>query len=163
METAEIISYINNKLTVLEKYERKNEGHVYLGLHENLFLEIEEKEKYLYTLCNLVAFDLLVFKYDNINYYQQKIELRIPKFEYGLTNTFFYAERIFKEYKIPIIEKIFEKTLIDCLDYIKNKATKSDVGIFNKIYSDIDFEKGKYNIQLKKAVFKIKAENNFNF
>ena len=74
METGEIISYINNKLTVLEKYERKNEGLVYLGLHENLFLEIEEKEKYLYTLCNLVAFDLLIFKYDNINYLHYKMK-----------------------------------------------------------------------------------------
>ena len=157
MEIGEIISYINNKLTVLEKYERQDEGLVYLGLHETLFLGIEEKEKYIYTLCNLVAFDLLVFKYDNINYYEQKAALRIPKFEYGLTNTFYYAERIFKEYKIPIIEKIFEKTLIDCLDYIKNNATKSDVGIFNKIFSDVDFEKGKYNNQLKKAVLKIRV------
>ena len=160
MKTGEIISYINNKLTVLEKYERKNEGHVYLGLHENLFLEIEEKEKYLYTLCNLVAFDLLVFKYDNINYYQQKIELRIPKFEYGLTNTFFYAERIFKEYKIPIIEKIFEKTFIDCLDYIKNNTSMNLMGIFNNIFIDVDFEKGTYNNQLKKAVLKIR-DNKF--
>ena len=163
METGEIISYINNKLTVLEKYERENEGHVYLGLHENLFFEIEEKEKYLYTLCNLVAFDLLVFKYDNINYYQQKIELRIPKFEYGLTNTFFYAQTIFERYKTPIIEKIFEKTLIDCMNYIKNKTSMNVMGIFNNIFIDLDFEKGTYNNQLKKAVFKIKAKNNFNF
>jgi hypothetical protein len=156
METGEIISYINNKLTVLEKYERQDEGLVYLGLHETLFLEIEEKEKYIYTLCNLVAFDLLVFKYDNVNYYQQKKELRIPKFEYGLTNTFYYAEEIFKEYKIPIIKKIFEKTLIDCLDYIKNNTIMSDVGIFNNIYTDLDFQKGTYNIQLRIALLKIR-------
>ena len=154
METAEIISYINNKLTVLEKYERKNEGLVYLGLHENLFLEIEEKEKYLYTLCNLVAFDLLVFKYDNINYYQQKIELRIPKFEYGLTNTFYYADEIFKYYKIRIIEETFENSFIDCLDYIKNNTSMNVMGICNNIFNHVDFEKGKYNNQLKKAVLK---------
>jgi hypothetical protein len=41
METGEIISYINNKLTVLEKYERKNEGLVYLGLHENLVAHLD--------------------------------------------------------------------------------------------------------------------------
>ncbi len=110
METGEIISYINNKLTVLEKYERKNEGLVYLGLHENLFLEIDEKEKYLYTLCNLVAFDLLVFKYDNINYYEQKTALRIPKFEYGLTNTFYYAERIFM-YRIHLSFTIYANAI----------------------------------------------------
>ncbi len=160
MKTEEIINYINNKLNVLEKYESKNEGLIYIGLDKNLFIEIEEKEKFIYTLCNLVAFDLLVFKYDNINYYEQKTALNIPKFEYGLTNTFYYAERIFKEYKIPIIENIFEKTLIDCLNYIKNNTSMNVMGIFNNIFIDVDFEKGKYNNQLKKAVLKIR-DNKF--
>jgi hypothetical protein len=124
-------------------YERQNEGLVYLGYPEIIYFENNtQKHSFVYMLCLFVLFDLKIFELYREYYEQLKIELCIPKFEYGLTNTFIYPEKLFNHYQIGINQN----RLIECYqifeEYILEKIHELNMPIdFLKIENSIRNDK----------------------
>ena len=94
-------------------YLRENEGWVYIGFPNSKFKfnSIEEKKEFIYYLSLFIAFDLII--YSSFREYYPKIKevFKIPKFEYGLTNTFIYPEKIIDYFKIGINKKILKNAI----------------------------------------------------
>jgi len=133
------------------QYDRQNEGRVYIGLPNFDFSNFKNDEKtfFVYYLSFFVAFDLLVYTYDNDNYFIQKEKLNIPKFEYGLTNIFVYPNRIYDNYWAPFKIDIFKRVFEFGLEFLnRNIPEIAPIQIFNNALDDKDFTIGILNIEL---------------
>lgn len=138
-----------------DQYEKASEGKVFMGFPTFDFSSttVEEKHYFIYYLCLFVAFDLLVFKYENDKYLLQKEKLNIPKFEYGLTNIFIYPNQIHERYLQSIRSDILKKTFKLALEYLILNASEIDPKkIFKYTLTDKDFTKGLFNSLLIKEV-----------
>jgi len=155
-------------------YERSNEGFVYVGRPELIKFESNnQKNQFVNLLCLFIAFDLKIFESYN-NYYEIiKTNLRIPKFEYGLTNIFIQPERIFEHYKTKFDMKVFEgiysvfenyilqmideqKINIDLVDLSQQIINDPDInnGIWGKNYCDFLVRTYNLNSIISKNKFK---------
>ena len=138
-----------------QKYERQGEGIVYIGLPDFNFSHLTKDEKiyFVYYLSFFVAFDLLVFSYDNKNYLQQKDKLKIPKFEYGLTNIFVEPSKIYNKYSEPFRQDIFTKVIKEGMEYLNLKVSEiKPIEIMSKALTDKDFSSGRFNDELKSEI-----------
>lgn len=147
---------LNEQLnTYKHQYDRQDEGRVYIGLPDFNFSNFTKEEKiyFVYYLSLFVAFDLLVYSYDNENYLKQKEELKIPKFEYGLTNIFIEPSRIYDKYWEPFHQEIFKDVFKQGLDYLILKISEIEpIKIFNNAKNDKDFSTGMFNNELKNEI-----------
>jgi hypothetical protein len=138
-----------------QKYERQGEGLVYIGLPDFNFSHLTKNEKiyFVYYLSFFVAFDLLVFTYYNENYLVQKDKLKIPKFEYGLTNTFVQPSKIYEKYSEPFRHEIFKKVFQQGMEYLNLKISEiKPIEIISKALTDKDFSNGRFNDELKSEI-----------
>lgn len=156
MKVEEFFFVLNEQLVSQNhQYDRQNEGKVYIGLPSFDFSSMTQEQKiyFIYYLSFFVAFDLLVFTYDYEKYYIQKQKLNIPKFEYGLTNTFVYPNRIYDNYWHPFRSDIFKNVFKLGLDYLINNVSEFDpIRILNYSLNDKDFATGIFNIELTKEI-----------
>lgn len=147
---------LNEQLKIYKhQYDRQNEGRVYIGLPEFDFSNLTKDEKiyFVYYLSFFVAFDLLVYSYDNENYLKQKEELKIPKFEYGLTNIFIQPNRIYDKYWEPFRQDIFKKVFLHGIEYLNlNIPEIEPIKILSYTLNDKDFSTGMLNNQLKNEI-----------
>ena len=139
-------------------YDRPCEGKVYLGhpiINRNCYSD-DDYKSWSYYLCFFVAFDLLVYTYFNENYQEIKDKLNIPKFEYGLTNTFYYPEDLFKRLNISINQNLFSKTFNHFIQFLeREKLTIDFKTVLKTALSDKDFEKGVFSKFLKEEILKL--------
>lgn len=149
MEVEEYFSKISIELSAIQyNYIREDEGKVYLGL-PSLSKSAYNQTDYLYIinyLCLFVAIDLLVYCYYPDRYPKFKKIFNIPKFEYGLTNTFYYPETIYKrklnEFSVIIFNDAFRKTI----NYFDAKHFEIEIKeMLQLALSDKDFQEGKFN------------------
>lgn len=158
MQVDIFFNHLNAQLLKIEqKYYSSSEGMIYLGFPSIDFSKMskEERSYFVYYLCFFVAFDLLVFTYNNENYELQKGKLQLPKFEYGLSNVFIYPGAIFEKFKVNSNSEIFENVVELGFAYLNSRVQEIDsLHIFDNIFSDKDFLTGAFNIELKKAIKK---------
>lgn len=139
-------------------YERLNEGKVYVGppnASQLTFRSTKDKSTFAYLFSMLVAFDLKVFEIDKTFYLALKNEFYIPKFEYGLTNTFVYPNRIFDDFKVGINEEFFEESFHVFNKLIAGLAIGSNLSIDNILYSiseDSDLNSGIFGSTFKRFI-----------
>ena len=119
--------HLETELSKLEKpWLNGDEGYIYVGLIKPNKNDYSEENYYFfcYLLCFFVAFDLLVYAYYRLSYSYIKQKLQTPKFEYGLTNTFYYpnieyleSQNLELDYKVVlkacVIDKDFQKGLFN--------------------------------------------------
>lgn len=156
MDVRDFFLKLNDQLKCYEhQYVRQNEGRVYLGFQKFDFSNFTKDQKtfFVYYLSFFVAFDLLVFTYDKINYAIQKEKLQIPKFEYGLTNTFVYPNRIYDNYREPFEGKIFKTVFELGMDYLYSTTSEiQPLNVFLNALNDKDFKTGIFNHKLKNEI-----------
>ena len=141
-------------------YERLNEGKVYIGLptvDEIVFDNHKDKQEFVYLLCMFVAIDLKTFEIYNDQYFNLKKAFYIPKFEYGLTNTFIYPNRIFDEFKIGINEECFKASFLTfynfCSELTKNITPPiSFITLLRSICADPDLKHGLFGSTFTKLI-----------
>lgn len=131
-------------------YKRQNEGIVFVGLPAPLQID-DRKERYefVYLLCMFIAFDLKTFEIFDEYYLSLKEQFYIPKFEYGLTNTFVHPNRIFDHYRIGIIEDVFENSFNTFYLFAKELTAKIDTNfvlktVLDSISEDADLRNGMF-------------------
>jgi len=156
MKVEDFFSKLNVQLkTYKHQYDRKDEGRVYIGLPDFDFTNYtnEEKAYFVYYLCLFVAFDLLVFSYDNENYLKQKEKLKIPKFEYGLTNVFVNHNRLYDNYWQPFRKEIFKDVFQLGLSFLNSQIPDLEpIKIFENAINDKDFSTGMFSSELKNGI-----------
>jgi hypothetical protein len=156
MKVDDFFLKLNEQLkTYKHQYDRQDEGKVYIGFPDFDFSNFTKDEKayFVYYLCLFVAFDLLVYSYDNENYLKQKEKLKIPKFEYGLTNIFVQPNRIYDKYWEPFRQDIFKKVFKHGVEYLNLNITEIEpIKIFNYALNDKDFSTGILNNELKNEI-----------
>jgi hypothetical protein len=156
MKAEDFFSKLNGQLkSYKHQYDRKDEGRVYIGLPDFDFSNFSKDEKtfFVYYLSFFVAFDLLMYSYDNENYLKQKEKLKIPKFEFGLTNIFVQQNRIYDKYWEPFQQEIFKKVFELGLVFLYSKMPEIEpIRIFNNAINDKDFSTGMFNNELKKEI-----------
>lgn len=156
MKVEEFFSKLNEQLNSHKhQYDRQDEGRVYIGFPDFDFSYFtnEEKAYFIYYLCLFVAFDLLVYSYDRENYLLQKEKLKIPKFEYGLTNVFVNPNRLYDNYWQPFRTEIFKDVFQLGLSYLNSKIFDLEpIKIFENAISDKDFSTGMFSNKLKNEI-----------
>jgi hypothetical protein len=156
MKVEYFFSKLNEQLnTYKHQYDRQDEGRVYIGFPDFDFSNFtnEEKAYFIYFLCLFVAFDLLVYSYDRENYLLQKEKLKIPKFEYGLTNVFINPNRLYDNYWQPFRTEIFKDVLKLGLSYLNSKIFDLEpIKIFENAINDKDFSTGMFSNELKNEI-----------
>jgi hypothetical protein len=152
MKVDNFFTILNEQLEVYKhQYERKDEGKVYIGLPDFDFSNLTKDEKtyFVYYLSFFIAFDLLVYSYDNQNYTKQKEKLKIPKFEYGLTNILVYPNKIYDKYLEPFRPEIFKVVFQLGIQYLNFKLPEiKPISIFQHAINDKDFSIGMFNNEL---------------
>ena len=152
MKVDYFFTILNEQLEVYKhQYERQDEGTVYIGLPDFDFSNLTKDEKtyFVYYLSFFVAFDLLVYSYDNPNYRKQKEKLKIPKFEYGLTNIFVYPNKIYDKYWEPFRPEIFKVVFLFGIQHLKFELPEiNPIVIFKHAINDKDFSIGIFNNEL---------------
>ena len=150
---------LNEQLqTYKHQYDRQDEGRVYVGLPDFDFSNFTKDEKtyFVYYLSFFVAFDLLVYSYANQYYLDQKEKIKIPKFEYGLTNVFVYPSRICDKYWEPFKTEIFKKVFQLGINHLSLEIPEIEpIKIFKHALNDHDFSTGIFNNELKNEIKKI--------
>jgi hypothetical protein len=153
MKVDTFFTKLNEQLkTYKHQYDRQDEGKVYVGFPNFDFSNFTEDEKayFVYYLSLFVAFDLLVYTYDNKNYLKQKEKLKIPKFEYGLTNVFVNPNRLYDNYWQPFRNEIFKDVFQLGLNYLNIEIPEIEpIKIFENAINDKDFSTGMFNNELK--------------
>ncbi len=156
MKVDDFFIKLNEQLkTYKYQYERQDEGKVYIGLPDFNFSNFTKDEKiyFVYYLSFFISFDLLVYSYDNQNYLKQKEMLKIPKFEYGLTNFFIQSNRIYYKYWEPFQQEIFSDIFEQGLEYLNLKIPEIEpIKILNNAFNDKDFSNGRFNNELIKEI-----------
>lgn len=154
MTVEDFFTKLNEQLnTYKHQYERQDEGRVYIGLPNFDFSNFTKHEKtyFVYYLSFFVAFDLLVYTYDNQNYLKQKGILKIPKFEYGLTNVFIHPEAIFNKFSESLNPKISRQTVNMGIEFLTSQFPENQIfNVLINVLSDCDFSTGRFNIEFKK-------------
>lgn len=156
MKVDDFFIKLNEQLmTYKYQYDRQDEGRVYIGLPDFNFSNLTKDEKiyFVYYLAFFVAFDLLVYSYDNQNYLKQKEQLKLPKFEYGLTNVFVEPSIIFNKYWEPFSQVIFKRVFQQGLEYLNLKMSEiAPIKIFYNALNDVNFSTGMFNNELKSEI-----------
>jgi len=159
MEVDDFFYRLNNELVVHGyQYERGDEGYVYLAFpkFDYFYLSRDDRAYFDYYLCFFVAFDLLVYCYDRENYASQKKKLNIPKFEFGLTNTFVYPEKLFLNCGISYRPEIFSMAFNKYIDYLlKYVPETKPFNILRFALTDKDFEKGTFSTEFRNQIKRI--------
>jgi len=88
-----------------------------------------EKEWFVNLLCLLVAFNMTVYASYPRYYERIKTIFRIPTFEYGLTNTYYYPEELFTHFRIPFRWATFEPAFELYQSYVKEMLAKSNISL----------------------------------
>lgn len=139
-------------------YDRLNEGKVYLGplvINRNDYSE-EDYRFFCYYLCLFVSFDLLIFTYNLEEYEMVKKSLGIPKFEFGLTNTFYYPNDLFHRLNGSISERCFTDAFSKFIEFLRNKNFEFNFEtILRKTLIDKNFDKGLFSKFFKDEIMKI--------
>ena len=121
--------HLETELSKLEKpWLNGDEGYIYVGLIKPNKNDYSEENYYFfcYLLCFFVAFDLLVYAYYRLSYSYIKQKLQTPKFEYGLTNTFYYPNEICNRMTNIIKEDFFEQCKRYKLEFIDPDMVHKD-------------------------------------
>jgi hypothetical protein len=164
MKVDDFFIKLNEQLkTYKHQYDRQDEGRVYIGLPNFDFSNFTKDEKayFVYYLSFFVAFDLLVYSYDNKNYLKQKEKLKLPKFEYGLTNVFVYPNRLYDNYWQPFRNEIFKDVFQLGLNYLNIEIPEIEpLKIFENTINDKDFSTGMFNNEI---INEIKTSTNKQF
>lgn len=156
MEIDTFYLILENELgNIQHSYIRENEGMVYLGapnINRNQFSG-DDYNLWCYFLCFFVAFDLLIYTYSNNNYEEVKNKLKIPKFEYGLTNNFYYPEDLFIRLKVRLNEDVFASTFKQFIQFLDDQNFKFDFKeVLNEALLDKDFTKGEFSKYFKEEI-----------
>jgi hypothetical protein len=164
MKVDDFFIKLNEQLkTYKHQYDRQDEGRVYIGLPNFDFSNFTKDKKayFVYYLSFFVAFDLLVYSYDNKNYLKQKEKLKLPKFEYGLTNVFVYPNRLYDNYCQPFRNEIFKDVFQLGLNYLNIEIPEIEpLKIFENAINDKDFSTGMFNNEI---INEIKTSTNKQF
>ena len=149
MNIANYKIHLESELSKLEKpWLNGDEGYIYVGLIKPNKNDYSEENYYFfcYLLCFFVAFDLLVYAYYRLSYSYIKQKLQTPKFEYGLTHTFYYPNVICNRMTNIIKEDFFEKAFLTFIEYLDCQNLELDYKVVLKAcVIDKDFQKGLFN------------------
>ena len=104
-------------------YKSADEGLIYVGLNEkyNEFRDEDEKIYFVNYLCMIVSLDLKFYELNNRKYYIFKSIYKIPKFEYGLSNIYYFPNAIYYKFNVLNKKDIFN----DCFDNFYNFYSSS--------------------------------------
>lgn len=165
---------INDFFNSLEKYlndfqnkpyNSVEEGLIYVGVNEkyNDFKDDIEKIYFVNYLCMIVALDLKFYELNKVNYLKFKKSCNIPKFEYGLSNIYYFPHAIY--YKFNVLNNY--NILKDCFDnffnYYSKAVNNNDLGItfevvLESMIQDQDINAGIWGNQFCKLILQ-KLEN----
>lgn len=159
MEIHSFFKLLKNELSKMpHSYERYNEGKVYLGspiINRNEHSE-EDYRFFCYYLCLFVSFDLLIYSYSFEEYESVKKKLGIPKFEYGLTNTFYYPDELFQKLDKSISERYFADAFYKFIDFLRRENFEfNPETILQNALTDKDFDKGLFSKLFKNEIIKL--------
>jgi hypothetical protein len=112
-------------------YKSADEGLIYVGLNEK-YNEFKDKDKKIYFvnyLCMIVSLDLKFYELNKENYFKFKSIYKIPKFEYGLSNIYYFPNAIF--YKFNVLNKmdIFKDCFDDFYNFYLNSLIQNELEI----------------------------------
>ena len=130
-------------------YDSADEGLIYVGLNEKYsdFSDKDEKIYFVNYLCMIVSLDLKFYELNKSNYSRFKSIYKTPKFEYGLTNTYFFPNVIYSRFNVSISNQIFKDCFDNFYDFYSNSINQSDLEItfdtlLESMINDIDINSG---------------------
>ncbi|MBC7524453.1 MAG: hypothetical protein H7239_08460 [Flavobacterium sp.] len=108
-----------------------NEGLIYIGINENYSGFKDENEKIIFVnyLCMIVALDLKFYELNIENYLKFKNIYNIPKFEYGLSNIYYYPNAIYYKFNVPNKKNSFQDSFDEFYNYYSKSLKNNDLGI----------------------------------
>lgn len=138
-----IIDFFNS----LEKYlndfqyppnNSYNEGLIYIGINENYngFQNDDEKIFFVNYLCMIVALDLKFYELNKVNYLKFKNSYNIPKFEYGLSNIYYFPNAIYYKFNVLNNKSIFKDCFDNFFNYYSKSVNSNDLGITFEVVLD---------------------------
>jgi len=121
--------YLNNFHN--RPYNSAEEGLIYVGLNEsyNNFKDQDEKIYFVNYLCMLVSLDLKFYELNKSNYSRFKSIYKIPKFEYGLSNVYYFPNVIYNRFNVSISKQIFKDSFDNFYDFYSNSINQSELDI----------------------------------
>lgn len=132
-------------------YKSVDEGLIYVGLNEkyNGFKDEDEKIYFVNYLCMIVSLDLKFYELNNCKYYMFKSIYNIPKFEYGLSNTYCFPNAIY--YKFDVLNKmdIFKGCFDDFYSFYSKLLSQNELetsldSLLESMITDKDINSGSW-------------------
>lgn len=140
-------------------YDRQGEGLVhFVDIINKKNLPKKNQADFLVLLSLFIMIDLIFYTYFQKYYLKLKRELKTPKFEYGLTNTFMGPEvpliRARSGIHVDFIWKSFQKMVPifdDELNIFLDKINLDKKKVEKTVFQDKDIVNGLFGIMLVKA------------
>jgi hypothetical protein len=165
---------INDFFNSLEKYlndfqyppnKSYNEGLIYIGINENYsdFTDEDEKIYFVNYLCMIVALDLKFYELNKENYLKFKNSYNIPKFEYGLSNIYYFPNAIYYKFNVLNNNNILKDCFDNFFNYYSKSVNNNDLGItfevvLESMIQDNDIKSGIWGNEFCKLILQ-KLEN----
>lgn len=142
-----------------------HEGLIYIGINEkyNDFKDENDKIFFVNFLCMIVAFDLKFYELSKENYLKFKNIYNIPKFEYGLSNIYYFPNAIYYKFNILNDNNIFKTCFDDFFNYYSKSFNSNDLGssfevLLESMIQDIDINSAVWGTEFCKLILQ-KLEN----
>ena len=146
-------------------YKSADEGIIYVGLNEkyNEFKDEDEKIYFVNYLCMIVSLDLKFYELKKENYFKFKSIYKIPKFEYGLSNIYYFPNAIYYKFNVLNKKDVFK----DCFDnfysfysnsIIQNELEISLDNLLESMITDKDINSGIWGTEFCRLILQ-KLEN----
>jgi hypothetical protein len=165
-----IIDFFNSLEKYLNDFQNKpynssEEGLIYVGINEkyNDFKDDDEKIYFVNYLSMIVALDLKFYELNKVNYLKFKNSYNIPKFEYGLSNIYYYPNAIYYKFNVINNKSIFKDCFDNFFNYYSKSVNNNDLGIafevvLESMIQDNDIKSGIWGNEFCKLILQ-KLEN----
>lgn len=156
--------YLNNFQN--KPYNSGNEGLIYIGLNEkfNKFKDDKQKKNFVNYLSMIVSLDLKIYELNKDSYYKFKSIFNTPKFEYGLTNVYYYPNDIFNKFKVTLNKQIIEECFENFYHFYSIEFKKKSLNIdfdyvLSTLISDREINSGVWGSEFCNCIKNVDFDN----
>ena len=144
-------------------YDSDYEGKIYVGINETFsnFADERERKYFVNYLCMIVSLDLKIYEVKKEQYSNFKKVFNTPKFEYGLSNIYYYPDAIFSRFNVCLDTSITENCFNNFFKFFYDKIESHDLkidlnGTLNLIAQDKDISTGNWGNDFCHCILKRK-------
>jgi hypothetical protein len=122
-------------------------------------IQIEDKQSFILLMSLFVMTDLVFYAYFGSYYCSLRKELNTPKFEYGLTYTYYYPHTIVnREVKGAVSHRLFNQIFNIYISVINSFFEQYEIDkslFYDVIMKDKDLNEGAFGIRLQESIKRI--------